>query len=126
MNLVKGFDPRYVGVFADTGHLSLVGEPLPMALDIVKEYIAALAVKDLVRERAVVDGKRRWQTRVVPLGEGFTDWQALSPTLRKINFKGVISLHSEYGNLPVESLIDQVRMDVRFFRKVLDEGGKKK
>ena len=36
MNLVEGFDPQHVGVFADPGHLSIVGEPIDMALDIVK------------------------------------------------------------------------------------------
>ncbi len=119
MNLVKGFDPRYVGVFSDPGHLSLVGEPLPMALDIVKEYISALAVKDLIRERVVVENERRWQLRVVPLGEGFVDWYTLAVVLSKIKFNGLFSIHSEYKNLGIDDLIDQTRMDIRFFRRVI-------
>ena len=37
MNVVKGFDPAHVGVFTDCGHLSICGEPIEMALDIVRE-----------------------------------------------------------------------------------------
>src|SRR5204862_224046 len=51
MNIVKGFDPRHVGIFTDVGHLSIVGEPYPMAFDIVKEYWAAIAFKDLVKQK---------------------------------------------------------------------------
>ena len=38
MNLVKGFDPKHVGVFSDPGHLSICGEPIEMALNI-RHYI---------------------------------------------------------------------------------------
>ena len=48
MNLVKGFDPQHIGIFTDPGHLSLCGEPIDMALNIVQEYLAILAFKDLV------------------------------------------------------------------------------
>jgi sugar phosphate isomerase/epimerase len=119
MNLVKGFDPEYVGVFADVGHLSLVGEPLPMALDIVKEYLSAVAIKDLVRERVIVESVRKWQLRVVPLGEGFVDWHTLRDILSKIKFNGPFSIHSEYENLGLEDLIDQTGMDIRFFRRII-------
>lgn len=120
MNLVRGFDPRYVGVFADPGHLSLVGEPLPMALDIVKEYLTIVAVKDLIRERYIEEGKRQWRLRVVPLGEGFVDWHTLVKLLLEMKFTGPVSMHSEYAEYEVDSVIDQTRMDIRFFRRVID------
>lgn len=121
MNLIKGFDPKYVGVFADTGHLSLVGEPLPMALNIVKEYLSAVAVKDIIRERIIIEGKRKWQMRVVPLGEGFVDWETLINLLLDMNYKGPISFHSEYGGYEIEDLIDQTKMDMRFFKRIFNE-----
>ena len=119
MNLVKGLDPKYVGVFTDPGHLSLVGEPLPMALDIVKDYISALAVKDLIKERTLQDGKRGRQLRVVPLGEGYVNWYALAEILLRMKFSGPVSIHSEYAELDVDGVIDQTRLDVRFFKKVV-------
>lgn len=120
MNLVKGFDPNYIGVFADPGHLSLVGEPLPMALSIVKDYLSIVAIKDLSRERIVdKDNNRLWRLKVVPLGEGFVDWNTLLKLLFEMKYDGCVSMHSEYGELDEEGVIDQTRMDIRFIKKVI-------
>jgi len=119
MNLVKGFDPKHVGVFADPGHLSLVGEPLPMALDIVKGYLSILAFKDVLRERTVTNGKPGWQLKVVRLGSGFVDWTTLLSLLKKMAYTGPISFHSEYSGEPEDTVIDLARMDVRFITGLL-------
>lgn len=119
MNLVKGFDPKYLGVFADPAHLSLVGEPLPMAMDIVKEYLSAVAVKDAARERIMLEKNRKWQLRIVPLGEGFVDWHVFAGLLSEMKFNGPFSIHSEYENLGIEDLTDQTRMDIRFFKRIM-------
>lgn len=122
MNLVKGFDPKYIGVFADPGHLSLVGEPLPMAFSINKEYLSIVAIKDLIRERYIdKDNNRLWRSRVVPLGEGFVDWRTLVKILFEIKFDGPVSVHSEYSELDIDSVIDQTRMDIRFFKKIYNK-----
>lgn len=121
MNLVKGLDPEYVGIFVDPGHLSLVGEPLPIALDIVKGYLSAVAIKDLIKERIIIEGKRKWKLRVVPLGEGFVDWHTLARLFLKMNFAGPISMHSEYDEYDLKTVIDQTRIDIRFLRKVIAE-----
>ena len=121
MNLVRGFDPKCVGVFADSGHLSIVGEPIAMALDIAKEYLAILAFKDLMRQRVVRDGKVVWQIRVVRMGQGFVEWDVLLDTLKQMNYDGPISFHSEYGGEPVDTVIDLTRVDVRFIRGLLGE-----
>ena len=114
MDLVKGFDPRYVGVFADPGHLSIVGEPIEMALNIVKGHLAVVAFKDLVRQRFVQDGQTVWKTRVVRLGEGFGDFRTTLRALQRVGFDGPVSFHSEYSGQPVETVIDLARADVRF------------
>lgn len=116
MNIVRGFDPKHVGVFADTGHLSIVGEPLPMAFSIVKDYLSLVAFKDMIRERVVRNGKATWQVKVVPMGLGFVDWDAALRTLKEMNFNGPVSFHCEYSGCPVETVIDQARIDIRFIR----------
>ena len=123
MNLVKGFDPRLVGIFADVGHLSIVGEPYPMAFDIVKEYLSAVAFKDLVRQRFIEGGKPVWRIDVWPLGMGYADFPLIMRLLRDMNFEGPISFHCEYSNLPPESVVDQCRIDVRYIRKIVEELG---
>ena len=117
MNLVKGFNPRYVGVFADTGHLSIVGEPIDMALDIVKDYLAVMAFKDMMRTPGS-------GSRVVRMGQGFVDWETAIRTLKEMNFDGPVSFHSEYSGEPVETVIDLARIDVRFINGLLEKIGK--
>lgn len=115
MDLVKGFDPKYVGVFADTGHLSICGEAIEMALDIVREYLSVMAFKDLMRRPGERGGS------VVPMGQGFVDWKTALQTLKAFNFDGPVSFHSEYSNIPVEGVIEQAGKDVEFINKMLEE-----
>lgn len=121
MNLVEGFNPEYIGAFADTGHLSIVGEPLPMAVDIVKDYLSIFAFKDLLRECIVQDGKRVWRIRVVPLGMGYVEWETIVKLLTDMDFAGPVSMHSEYSGFPMESVVDQARMDLRFIKGLMAE-----
>lgn len=114
MNLVKGFDPQHVGVFADPGHLSIVGEPIDMALDIVKDYLAVIAFKDMMRPPGS-------GTRVVRMGHGFVDWETALKTLIERNFDCPVSFHSEYSGEPVDTVIDLARIDVRFINNLLEQ-----
>jgi len=120
MNVVKGFDPQHVGVFADPGHLSICGEPAEMALDIVRDYLSVLAFKDLIRQRPLgrpVQGSPA--SGVMRMGQGFVNWPALVKSLKRLNFNGPVSFHSEYSGEPVETVIDLARTDVRFFKAQL-------
>ena len=119
MNLVKGFDPKCVGVFLDSGHLTITGEPIPIALSAVGEYLKVFAFKDVVRERVVREGKPSWQMKVVPLGEGYADWPGLLSRLQAMHFDGPVSIHSEYSGVPVDTVIDLTRIDVRYIRALL-------
>ena len=119
MNLVKGFDAKHIGVFADPGHLSICGEPIDLALNIVKDYLSVLAFKDLIRERVQQNGKTTWRTKVVRLGHGFGDWDNLLNAMDRVGFDGPISFHSEYSGEPVETVIDLARADVRFMRGLM-------
>jgi sugar phosphate isomerase/epimerase len=121
MHLVKGFDPTHIGVYLDPGHLSIVGEPIEMALDIVGEYLSVVSMKDLKRQRVLQDGKVTWQARVVRLGQGFADLGMLLRALSERGFAGPVSFHSEYSGEPVESVIDLARIDVRYVRALLTQ-----
>jgi len=121
MHLVHGFDPEHVGVFADPGHLSIVGEPIEMALDIVRDYLSVIAFKDMVRQRVQREGQETWRTRVVRLGQGYANFPATLRALKRLGFAGPVSFHSEYSGEPVESVIDLARIDVRTIRALLAE-----
>jgi sugar phosphate isomerase/epimerase len=119
MHLVEGFDPRYIGVYLDPGHLSIVGEPIEMALDIVGEYLAVVSMKDMVRQRVLRDGEATWETQVVRLGHGFGNLLAFVRGLAQMGFAGPVSFHSEYSGEPVETVIDLARIDVRYVKALL-------
>jgi len=121
MRLVEGLDPKHVGVFTDVGHLSLVGEPLPMAFAIVKDYMSALAFKDLRKEGVKKDGKRVMQTGVVPFGMGFVEWATAVKLIKDMNIDVPISMHCEYSGYPVESVVDQCRIDLRLIKALMTE-----
>ena len=123
MNIVKDCDPQYVGVFADPGHLSLCGEPVAMALDIVRSHLCLLAFKDLARQRSLsITQQGAPGSGVVRMGQGFVDWPSVIETLKRLDFAGPVSFHSEYSGEPVESVIDLARIDVRFFTALCQKG----
>ena len=68
MHVVQGFDPAHVGVFADVGHLSICGEPIDMALNIVREYLSVMSFKDLARVQRIRTAR----------GGGRSTWSALA------------------------------------------------
>ena len=117
MNVVKGFDPQYIGVFADPGHLALCGEPIEMALDIVREYLSVVAFKDLIWQRPLgTQGSPK--SSVVRMGQGLVDWPGVIRALQAVQFSGPVCFHSEYSGEPTESVIDLARADVRFFNRL--------
>ncbi len=120
MRLVEGFDPKHVGVFTDVGHLSLVGEPLPMAFDIVKDYISAIAFKDLAKTPTLKDGKKVMQTQVVPMRTGFVEFSTALKLIQDYQLDVPISMHCEYSGYPVESVIDQCRIDMRYIQGLME------
>ena len=123
MNIVKDCDPQYVGVFADPGHLSVCGEPIAMALDIVRSHLCLVAFKDLARQRSLsITQQGAPSGGVVRMGQGFVDWPAVIATLKRLDFAGPVSFHSEYSGEPVESVIDLARIDVRFFTALCQKG----
>lgn len=120
MHLMEGFDPKFVGVFADVGHLSMVGEPYPMAFNIVEKYLAAVAFKDLKRKRNA-DGN--WGVEVLPMGLGVGNFPQVMQVLTQMNYQGPISFHCEYGAMPPESIVHQCNIDTRYIQGILDKLG---
>lgn len=116
MRIMEGFDPKLVGVFADVGHLSVVGEPYPLAFSIVKDYLAAVAFKDLIRKKNA-DGT--WGIDVWPMGMGVGNFPQVMKLLKEMAFEGPISFHCEYSQLPPESVIHQLAIDTRFIHDIV-------
>ena len=96
-----------------------------MALEMVSDFLACVACKDLLR--TILPTSQAWwkrgapsKTFTVPLGRGFADYNAALATLRKIQFTGTMSLHSEYEE-SVEDVIAMTKMDFKYINKILSE-----
>lgn len=90
--LLKDFDPHHVGAFADTGHLAVNGGPIKMELEILRQWLSILAIKDILWEKPKSD----WVFRVVPAGQGIVRWSDASKGITDVKFDGTIVLHGEY------------------------------
>ena len=126
MRLVEGLDPRSVGIFADPGHLAICGEPLHMAFNIIKDYAACFAFKDVVKLPVMRDRREVYTMRVRRLGEGIVDWHLAVKTILDLKLDSLpISIHCEYEGEPADSVVDLARVDLRYVKKLFAEiGGK--
>jgi len=90
--LVKGLDPRHLGVFLDIGHATLEGGlAWPLHVRVTQPHWGAIYVKDFAWQKSA-DG---WKARWCPLGEGMVRPEFFQ-TLVRSSFSGVICQHCEY------------------------------
>lgn len=127
---IKDRDPAAIGAYLDAGHIVVEGgvSTWKMAIDLLRDRITLLAVKDL--EWQQVDdpslGKKRWITKMVPLKRGVVPWPEVFTCLREIGFDSWVSVHSEYQgwhswrDLTVEELIEQTREDLAYLRWAME------
>jgi sugar phosphate isomerase/epimerase len=97
-----------------------------MGLDLLKDRLAIVAVKDLTWEQTPDPqlGKARWQSKIVPLKQGIVPWPRVFDCLDAAHYSGWLSLHSEYQGwrswtqLSVPELVEQTREDLAYLKKV--------
>jgi sugar phosphate isomerase/epimerase len=90
--LLADLDPHHLGAFFDTGHTAINGGPARMELDLLRQWLHLVAIKDMSWTKA----KGAWSSHVVPVGGGIVKWADVGKGLKEVKFDGVISLHGEY------------------------------
>lgn len=90
--MLAGLDPHHVGAFFDTGHTAVNGGPPVMEVDILRDWLGLVAIKDMAWSKR---GKT-WSYHVVPVGEGIVRWPEVGKGLAACKFNGTVSLHGEY------------------------------
>jgi len=123
MHLVRGMDPRHVGVYLDAGHLAVNGEPIEMAVDMVRAYLCLVAMKDMAYVRTEREGRTVWKRTLVPFREGLVDWPAVLKALVGAGYDGPLSFHSEYHDVSLEELRSLTRDDLAYIHELLDHMG---
>jgi sugar phosphate isomerase/epimerase len=93
--ILKGFDPKLVGVNYDVGHATVEGGlgGWIESFRITGEYLRGVAVKDFRWEK---DAHGKWQAAWTPMGEGMVKFPLFFAMLREARFDGPLQLHFEY------------------------------
>src|SRR5262249_7752047 len=76
--LLQDLDPHHIGAFVDTGHTAVGGGPIRMELDIVRSWLALVAIKDIAWEHTGPE----WKFLVVPAGGGIVRWAEVAQGLK--------------------------------------------
>jgi sugar phosphate isomerase/epimerase len=99
--VIKGLDPKHVGLNYDIGHaVARGGNGWIDGAMVTQTHIAALAIKDVLWSK----GPRGWRGEFVPVGEGMIDLPRLSGVLDKAGFAGPVNIHYEHNGMLGEDL----------------------
>jgi sugar phosphate isomerase/epimerase len=111
--LLHEFDPHHVGAFFDTGHTAINGGPARYEMDLVRQWLSLVAIKDMAWEKK----KDAWQSSVVPAGEGIVRWADVAAGLKELRFNGTISLHGEYEAKDLDRRKELAKAELAFLKK---------
>jgi len=113
--LLEGADAHHIGAFVDTGHTAIGGGPFPLELDMVRSWLALIAIKDLAWDKR----DNKWQARVVPAGEGIVRWDEVARGLKERNYNGTICLHGEFETADLTERKRLARQELALLKKHL-------
>lgn len=118
MDLLEGRDPEFIGAYLDTGHLYYCGEPFPMAIDIVGEYLTLVAFKDtgFKRQNPEEEALPAWKRAILPAGYGVVNWPEVFRGLRAVGYDGPCSCHCEFTADSPEQFTELQKREVAFLR----------
>ena len=96
MHLIKGFDPQHVGAYPDFGHLMLDGEDIDMALAMIRDHLSIVGIKDALYAPQPAGRVPPYSPTWVNVGAGCVNWQRCLRALRRLDFEGALTVHTEY------------------------------
>lgn len=118
-NLVKEYDPRYVGIIWDAAHNALEGMAPELALDVVESHLCCVNLKNGYWQRlsgpeaAVAEWKIYWTSG----RQGRASWPHVVEKLKTMHYTGPICLTAEYSD---EEAVDRlIREDLAFAESLL-------
>lgn len=112
--LLQEVDPHHVGAYADTGHLAVNGCPIRIELDLLRQWLTMLAIKDMLWSKTA----QGWSYHVVPAGEGIVRWSEVGQAVRDVNYQGTISLHGEYAAKDLNERIELAKRELSMLKKL--------
>ena len=115
-NLVKDYDPKFVGAIWDPAHNALEGEDPEPALDIVASHLCVVNLKNAFWRR--VNGPEtetaQWQVYWTSGRHGRASWSRVADKLMQMDYRGPVCLSGEYS---VEKDVDRLIVQDLAFAK---------
>jgi sugar phosphate isomerase/epimerase len=102
-----------------------------MGLDLLAPWVALVGVKNfrwLAGDRDAL-GQRRYRWEYTPLADGLAPLPEFMALLRRLEYDGIVSLHSEYKGdssyrkLTTPQLLTQSAADLMYLRKIVASMG---
>ena len=95
--VVKDFDPRFVGIQYDPMHAMAEGGPSwPRGLELVAPWISTLCLKDFWFEPDPKNPKM-WRRHLCPAGEGIVPWKDVRALCERYHVAAPFSVHYDYS-----------------------------
>lgn len=126
--LLRDFAPGEVGAYVDPMHMTIEGglAGWEMGLDLLAPWLALVGIKNFRWLPADRDGRgqQRWRWEYCPLPDGQAPLPEFVGYLKRLNYDGVVSLHSEYKGgssfrrLGTPELLEQSAADLRFLKSL--------
>ena len=119
MHLVDGFDPQHVAIYLDPAHLAYDGEHVPMGIDIVRDHLRMVGVKNAGYRQVKENGQTRWQKTLPLLSEGIVDWSDAIERLIEAGYEGPLCYHGELdGYMSPERILEGAAIDLTYLRQI--------
>lgn len=120
--LLKDFNPKVIGAYIDPAHMVIEGgkSGWKMGMDLLSDYICLVAVKDF---NWFHKGGKNWDIAWGPFQEGMVPWDEVFTYLKKIDFNGYLSIHSEYNwkDLTIKERLHQTKQDLAYIREFIKQ-----
>jgi sugar phosphate isomerase/epimerase len=127
--LLRDFKPGEIGAYVDPMHMTIEGgnDGWRQGLDLLAPWIAISSFKNCVWKDAGRDkfGHQRWRPVKCPVADGIAPIPDYVDALRKLGYRGLYTLHSEYAdsnswkNLSTDECLVQTKLDLTYVKGLL-------
>jgi sugar phosphate isomerase/epimerase len=119
-NLLKDYDPKYVGAIWDPAHNGLQGEEPEVGLEIVQSHLCVVNLKNAYWRR--ISGPEaevaQWEVYWTAGRQGRASWSRVAAKIKEMNYTGAVCFSAEYS---AEHEVDRLIVEDLAFAKTLFE-----
>jgi sugar phosphate isomerase/epimerase len=127
--LLRDFKPGEIGAYVDPMHMTIEGgnDGWRQGLDLLAPWIAISSFKNCIWSKAGRDkfGQERWKALKCPVAYGIAPIPDYIASLRKLGYRGLFTLHSEYADanswktLTTDECLAQTNADLAYVKGLI-------